>query len=165
MKVHLRMTGCRLNQAEIEAMIRQFRHQGHEIVDDPADADQIVVNTCAVTLDANRASRRLIRQLARANAEAAITVTGCYAQIAPDEIATLPGVARVVPNSEKDRLVEALTGQPVEVFDLEPVERDLPGRYGRTRAFVKVQDGCDNACTFCITTLARGKGGAAPSPK
>ncbi len=162
MNVHLRMIGCRLNQAEIDAMARQLRQQGHTLVDDPAQADQIIVNTCAVTSDANRASRQLVRQLHAARADAPITVTGCYAQIAPDEIAVLPGVARVVGNADKDRLVETVTGQPVDPFDLEPVERDFPGRYARTRAFLKVQDGCDNACTFCVTTIARGAGRSRP---
>ncbi len=158
MKIHLRMLGCRLNQSEIETMARQFQQQGHEIVDDPALADQIVVNTCAVTQDAVHDSRKLVRQLHRANRQAAISVTGCYAQIAPDEIAVLPGVARVVDNAGKDDLVTTLTGQPVEPFDAEPIARDTPQHLTRTRAFVKVQDGCDNACTFCVTTIARGTG-------
>jgi threonylcarbamoyladenosine tRNA methylthiotransferase MtaB len=160
--VHVRMIGCRLNQAEIDAMARQLHQQGHTLVDDPAHADQIIVNTCAVTADANRASRQLVRHLHAAQNDAPITVTGCYAQIAPDEVAVLPGVARVVSNSDKDRLVEMITGQPIEPFDREPFERDLPGRYARTRAFLKVQDGCDNACTFCVTTLARGEGRSRP---
>lgn len=162
MKVHLRMLGCRLNQSEIETMARQFRGQGHEIVDDPALADQIVVNTCAVTHDAVRDSRKLVRQLNRASADAAITVTGCYAQIAPDEIAVLPGVARVIDNMGKDDLVRTLTGQPLEPFDAEPIARDTPQHLARMRAFVKVQDGCDNACTFCVTTVARGAGRSRP---
>lgn len=160
MKIHLRMTGCRLNQSEIDMMARRFVGQGHEIVDDPAHADWHVVNTCAVTQQATSSSRKLIRELHRANAAAEITVTGCYAQIAPDEIAVLPGVARVIDNIGKDTLVETLTGQPSERFDIEPVGRDaFPGR---TRAFVKVQDGCDNACTFCVTTIARGAGRSRP---
>lgn len=158
MKVHLRTLGCRLNQSEIETMARQFQQQGHEIVDAPEQADQIVVNTCAVTQDAVSSSRRLVRQLNRANGEAKISVTGCYAQIAPDEIAVLPGVSSVVDNLGKDSLVSAITGQPPEPFDVEPLARDVPAWIGRTRAFVKVQDGCDNACTFCITTVARGAG-------
>lgn len=160
MKIHLRMTGCRLNQSEIDMMARRFAAQGHSIVDDPAQADWHIVNTCAVTQQATASSRRLVRELHRANPAAEITVTGCYAQIAPGEIAVLPGVARVIDNLGKDTLVEALTGQPAERFDHEPVSRDaLPGR---TRAFVKVQDGCDNACTFCVTTLARGAGRSRP---
>ena len=158
MKVHLRTLGCRLNQSENETMARQFQRQGHEIVDDPALADQIVVNTCAVTEDAVRGSRKLVRQLNRSNGGAAITVTGCYAQLAPDQIAVLPGVARVVDNLGKDNLVPSLTGQPLEPFDLEPLARDTAAHLARTRAFVKVQDGCDNACTFCVTTVARGQG-------
>lgn len=162
MKIHLRTLGCRLNQSEIDTMARQFQQQGHEITDDPAQADQIVVNTCAVTQDATRSSRHLIRELSRANAQ--INVTGCYAQIAPQDIAVLPGVSRVIDNLSKDHLVESITGVPIEPFDHEPVSRDehYPGASGRTRAFIKVQDGCDNACTFCVTTIARGAGRSRP---
>lgn len=164
MKVHLRTVGCRLNQSEIDTMARQFAHQGHEIVQDVAEADWSVVNTCAVTREATRASRQLIRELQRANPDGEITVTGCYAQIKPDDIAVLPGVKRVVDNFAKSDLVETVTGVPVESFDHEPLVRDeiLPGISGRTRAFVKVQDGCDNACTFCVTTVARGAGRSRP---
>jgi threonylcarbamoyladenosine tRNA methylthiotransferase MtaB len=163
MKVHLRTLGCRLNQSEIDSMARQFRGQGHEIVDDPALADQVIVNTCAVTQDATRGSRHAIRDLNRSNTTAQITVTGCYAQISPDEIAVLPGVARVIDNMMKDKLVEAITGEPIQPYDIEPISRDNKlGAYGRTRAFVKVQDGCDNACTFCVTTIARGAGRSRP---
>ncbi|MAS35654.1 MAG: tRNA (N(6)-L-threonylcarbamoyladenosine(37)-C(2))-methylthiotransferase MtaB [Anaerolineaceae bacterium] len=160
MKVHLRTLGCRLNQSEIDTMARQLQQQGHEVVDDPAQADQFIVNTCAVTNEATASSRKLIRELGRANETAEITVTGCYAQISPQAIRVLPNVGRVVDNLEKDRLVEHVTGVPLESFDQEPFSRDdsLPGAMGRTRAFVKVQDGCDNACTFCITTVARGAG-------
>ena len=155
MKVHLRMLGCRLNQAEIDVMARQFQQQGHEIVDDPSRADQVIVNTCAVTREATASSRKLIRELNHHNAAAEISVTGCYAQIAPQDIQVLPGVRRVVDNTGKDTLVEQITGVPVEPFDHEPFSR---GSMSRTRAFVKVQDGCDNSCTFCITTVARGAG-------
>ncbi|HLV34176.1 MAG TPA: radical SAM protein, partial [Spirillospora sp.] len=164
MRVHLRTLGCRLNQSEIDTMARQFQQQGHEVVDDPAQADRVVVNTCAVTNEATASSRKLVRELARANQQAEITVTGCYAQIAPEEIQVLPGVSRIVDNANKDRLVELMTGTPVEPFDREPFEREnaVRGAGGRTRAFVKVQDGCDNACTFCVTTIARGAGRSRP---
>lgn len=164
MRVHLRTLGCRLNQSEIDTMARQFLGQGHEIVDDPTQADWVVINTCAVTGEASRKSRQLIREAARANAGAQITVTGCYAQIAPHEIAVLPGVTRVVNNLGKDALVEQVTSAPVEPFDLEPLARAeaMRGASGRTRAFVKAQDGCNNACTFCITTVARGAGRSRP---
>jgi threonylcarbamoyladenosine tRNA methylthiotransferase MtaB len=163
MRIHLRTHGCRLNQAEIDSMARQFQQQGHEIVTDPALADQIIVNTCAVTADATRSSRQTVRDLHRVNGEAAINVTGCYAQIAPAEVGAIKGVARVVDNLAKEHLVQTITGQATEPFDLEPLERAAKGgAYGRTRAFVKVQDGCDNACTFCVTTIARGDGRSRP---
>ena len=160
MKVYLRTLGCRLNQSEIDTMARQFQQQGHEIVDDAALADWFVVNTCAVTNEATASSRQLIRELGRVNPNGQITVTGCYAQISPDEIQVLPNVARVVDNQAKDKLVELTIGVPVQPFDHEPLERDQDkrGAVGRTRAFIKVQDGCDNACTFCVTTIARGAG-------
>lgn len=163
MKVHLRSLGCRLNQSEMDTVARQLQQQGHEIVTDAAQADAVVVNTCAVTQDATRTSRLTVRELHRANTDAAITVTGCYAHIAPAEIQVLPGVTRLVDNLHKETLVETLTGQPAAPFDREPLERDQhPGAVGRTRAFVKVQDGCDNACTFCVTTIARGAGRSRP---
>ena len=164
MKIHLRKLGCRLNQSEIDTMARQFQQQGHEIVADPVRAEWIVVNTCAVTNEAAKDSRKLIRELNRASEKAQITVTGCYAQIAPDDITVLPGVARVMNNLDKETLVETLTGEPVLPFNREPLERiqSIPGVLGRTRAFVKVQDGCDNSCTFCVTTVARGAGRSRP---
>jgi len=163
MKIHLRTLGCRLNQSEIETMARQFRGQGHEIVDDPALADHIIVNTCAVTQDAARARRHTVRDLNRANEDAQISVTGCYAHIAPNEIVILPGVARVIDNLAKDKLVETISGGTVEPFDFEPLSRETRlGIPGKTRAFVKAQDGCDNACTFCVTTIARGAGRSRP---
>lgn len=159
MKVHLRTLGCRLNQSEIDSMARQFRQQGHEIVEDAATAEWVIVNTCAVTQDATRSSRQLVRELNRDNPDAKIVATGCYTQISPDEIRVLPGIERLVDNLNKDNLVKTITGQPVEPFDLEPLNREgKRGAYGRTRAFVKAQDGCDNACTFCVTTIARGAG-------
>jgi len=162
-RVHLRMLGCRLNQAEIDRMARDFAARGCTIVDVPETADQIVVNTCAVTEDAVRSGRQLIRQLHRANPAAAITVTGCQTQIAPDAIAVLPGVVRVVDNLSKSAIVSAITGAAPEPYDAEPVLRNTPAWQHRTRAFVKVQDGCDNACTFCVTTVARGDGRSRPA--
>ena len=159
MKVHLRMVGCRLNQSEIDSMARQFQGMGHEVVDRPEDADHFVLNTCAVTQEASKTSRKIVREFHRMNPLAETTVTGCYAQIAPNEIDVLPGVTRVVSNTDKDELVSFVTGASIKDFDNEPIVRNPPpGSLGRTRAFVKVQDGCDNNCTFCVTTIARGDG-------
>lgn len=162
MKIYLDTIGCRLNQAEIEHYARQFRAAGHELVAEAAQADLAVVNTCTVTAAAASDSRQKIRQAARAGA-GEIVATGCWASLQPGEASSLPGVSRVVPNLEKDSLVPSLLGLKVEAFELEPVERlPLPGARLRTRAFIKVQDGCDNRCTFCITTLARGASRSRP---
>ena len=158
MKIYLDTIGCRLNQAEIEAYARQFRAAGHELVASPQEADLAVVNTCAVTSEAASDSRQKIRQAARAGVEE-IVVTGCWSTLKPQEAAALPGVSRVVPNLAKDALVPEVLQIDPQRFDLEPVERQpLPGARLRTRAFIKAQDGCDNRCTFCITTVARGEG-------
>lgn len=158
MKIYLDTIGCRLNQSEIETYARQFRAAGHVLVAAPQDADRVVINTCTVTAEAASDSRQKIRQAARAGA-GEITVTGCWATLHPQEAAALPGVGRVTLNAEKDQLVSAMLGLPPDAFDLEPVERQpLPGARQRTRAFIKAQDGCDNRCTFCITTVARGPG-------
>lgn len=162
MKIFLDTVGCRLNQAEIEAIARQFRAAGHEIVADAAEADLAVINTCTVTAEAASDSRAAIRRAARRGA-AQIVATGCWATLEPQAAAALPGVERIVPNAEKDGLAAGLLGLPQAFFDLEPLARQpLPGLRARTRAFLKVQDGCDNACTFCITTLARGPGRSRP---
>jgi threonylcarbamoyladenosine tRNA methylthiotransferase MtaB len=162
MKIYLDTIGCRLNQAEIEHYARQFRAAGHELVAEASQADLAVVNTCTVTAAAASDSRQKIRQAARAGA-GEIIATGCWASLQPGEAGGLPGVSRVVPNLEKDGLVPSLLGLPVETFELEPVERlPLPGARLRTRAFIKVQDGCDNRCTFCVTTLARGASRSRP---
>ena len=162
MKVYLDTVGCRLNQSEIEKLASQFRAAGHLIVETAAEADLVVVNTCSVTSEAAADSRKKTRQAARVG-EAQIILTGCWATLEPDEAAALPHVARVVPNSDKAMLAADWLHLPLADFDLEPLAREpLPGARMRTRAFIKVQDGCDNFCTFCITRLARGKGISRP---
>ena len=157
MKVFLDMVGCRLNQAEIERMAGQLRTGGHTIVGQAGDADLVIVNTCTVTGQAASDSRQKVRQAARAGVNE-IVVTGCWSTLQPAQAANLPGVIRVVPNESKDSLVADLLRLPEKSFDMEPVARTpLPGLHRRTRAFIKTQDGCDNRCTFCITTLARGE--------
>lgn len=161
MKVHLDTIGCRLNQAEIENLARRFRQAGHEIAASPEGADLAIVNTCAVTGAAASDSRARLRTMSRRGAKEVIA-TGCWATLEPEKAAALPGVARVIPNARKDRLVGELLQLP-EGMDAEPLQRlPLPGLHRRTRAFIKVQDGCDNHCTFCITTLARGEGRSRP---
>ena len=112
MKIYLDTIGCRLNQAEIESMARQFRVAGHEIVASPDVAELAVVNTCAVTNDAAAVSRSKIRQIARAGVDE-IVATGCWATLQPREAASLPNVLKVVTNAQKDHLV-------AETFNLQP---------------------------------------------
>ena len=160
MKIYLDTIGCRLNQSEIESMARGFRAAGHEIVPAAEMADMAVVNTCAVTNEAAADSRRKIRQISRAGVNE-VVATGCWATLQPNQALDLPNAARVrvVPNDRKDHLVAEVLDLPQESFDLEPIVRQpLPGLHRRTRAFIKVQDGCDNHCTFCVTTIARGEG-------
>ncbi|MFN8427192.1 MAG: MiaB/RimO family radical SAM methylthiotransferase [Anaerolineales bacterium] len=157
MKIFLDTIGCRLNQAEIEHMAHGFRAAGHEIVASAELAEMAVVNTCAVTNDAVSVSRGKIRQIARAGVND-IVATGCWTTLQPQGALQLPSVTRVIPNDRKDHLVADVLNLPQESFDLEPLTRvPLPGLHRRTRAFIKVQDGCNNQCTFCITTVARGE--------
>jgi len=158
MNIYLDSIGCRLNQAEIESFARQFRAQGHFLVESAETADCAIINTCTVTRAADSDSRAAIRRLARAGVSNLI-VTGCWSTLNPLEAAHLQGVSKVVPNNQKDALVPNILDIPEEIFDFEPVERrTIPGARFRPRSFIKVQDGCDNRCTFCITTLARGSG-------
>ncbi len=165
---YLHSLGCRLNQSELEALARQLAGMGHQVVDDPARADICVVNTCAVTAEAERKTRHLLRALARANPRARIAVLGCAATLRPEELASFPNVAWVIPNEEKDRTAERILPTPPPALPTAPSplptkgqERDggsgeaVEGRM-RTRAFVKIQDGCNNACTYCIVHILRG---------
>ena len=162
MKVHLHSIGCRLNQSEIETMGRQLLAAGHEVVSQAETADTVIINTCAVTSQAARDARTQTRRIHRHNPDAEIMLTGCYATIAPDELAQVKGAGRVVLNKDKNKLVQMIDPQAridLPVFDQEPVLREfLAGAAGNTRAFIKVQDGCNNRCTFCVTTVARGEG-------
>ncbi len=162
MKIYLDTVGCRLNQSEIETYARQFRAAGHILVSDPGEADLTIVNTCTVTTAAAADSRKKIRGATRAGSGEVIA-TGCWATMEPQNAGILPGVSRVIPNINKDGLVSEVLQISPESFDLEPVEREpIPGARLRTRAFIKAQDGCDNRCTFCITTVARGGGVSRP---
>lgn len=161
MKVFLHTIGCRLNHSEIETMARQLLAAGHEIVTEPDAADKVIINTCAVTSEAARDARSLTRRIHRENEHADIILTGCYATIAPQDLAKVKGASRVVPNAQKEQLIQILDPTArleLPVFDQEPIMREyLAGSMGaHTRAFIKVQDGCDNKCTFCVTTVARG---------
>ena len=162
MKIYLDMIGCRLNQSEIEIMARQFSAAGHTLVADPGEADLAVVNTCTVTSAAAADSRKTIRRIARSGVERIIS-TGCWSTMYPEQTQDLPGVTTVIPNSEKDTLVDRLLDMDPEIFNQHPLERvSIPGSRQRTRAFIKTQDGCRHHCSFCITTVARGESRSVP---
>ncbi len=156
MKIYLDMVGCRLNQSEIEGYARQFRLAGHSLVAKGDTADLIVINTCAVTAAAASDSRQKIHQAARSG-NAKIIVTGCDASLNPQYTAALQGVTQVIANHSKENLVPMVLDLPNSAFEHAYIDREpIPGTRLRTRAFIKVQDGCDNHCTYCITALARG---------
>jgi threonylcarbamoyladenosine tRNA methylthiotransferase MtaB len=163
MKIYLDSIGCRLNQSEIESYARQFRAAGHTLVPNASEADLAVINTCSVTNAADSDSRGKIRHAVRAGTEQ-VVVTGCWSTLNPELVGEFPGVSQVIPNPDKDHLVPMVLDIPEENFELEPLARELvPGSRLRTRAFIKVQDGCDNRCTFCVTTIARGQGRSRPT--
>lgn len=160
--------GCKVNQAEVRAWGAHLARAGLTIVEPGRPADLTIVNTCTVTSDGDRASRQRIRQAARAGDDGYVVVTGCYAQADAEAVAALPGVDLVVPNDDKDALLDRLA----DVGLVAPVDEDpaawvhrserpdwvtrLPALERKARAFVKVQDGCNAHCTYCIVPRARG---------
>ena len=150
MQVYLESLGCRLNTAETESLARRFAGAGCSVVAAPEVADIIVLNSCAVTAQAARKSRHRLRALHRLRPQARLAVIGCWITEDVTRAATLPGVAWAIPNADKSRAVEIITGE-----DAAPVAWS-PGRWGHTRVFLAVQDGCDHACTYCITRVLRG---------
>jgi len=151
-RVHVTSLGCRLNEAEAAAWGRALAARGHELVDGARDADAAVINTCAVTHDAARTSRRQLAALA--DRVGCVVVTGCWATLEPARAAVGDHVI-VVANRDKEGVVDLLEARlgPAVAPASAPAG---PGLTGHTRAFVKVQDGCRHRCTFCVTTVARG---------
>ena len=159
MKIAFITLGCKLNFAETATYERGFRAAGLEVVPWREKADIYLINTCTVTETSNKKSRGEIRKVHRINPDAKIIVTGCYAQMKPDEVRAIDGVARVFLANEKNLVVPETLGliadNKVEIF----------GAYStseRTRAFLKVQDGCDNFCRYCTVPYARGRSRSIP---
>jgi threonylcarbamoyladenosine tRNA methylthiotransferase MtaB len=159
--------GCRLNQVESQEMRALVEQAGYRAVDPGESAQVYVVNTCTVTSKADFSDRQVIRRILRANPDARVVVTGCLAQTDPDAIARMSGVDLVLGNQEKYRLPEllaSLTRRNLPEVRVAPIAeaRDFPSVpvrsiSGRSRAFVKVQDGCQHRCAFCIVPAARGR--------
>ena len=144
--------GCKLNQAESESLARQFAEAGCHIVHPSDGADIYILNTCTVTHIADRKSRHLLRLARRRNPNALIIATGCYAERATGELALIPGVDLVLGNEEKARLVQVLQQRGVIGTSSAVCPLML-----RTRSLVKVQEGCNRYCSYCIVPLVRGR--------
>ncbi len=160
MLVHLQTLGCRLNEAELETWAQSFQAAGHQITSEVGSAQLVIINSCAVTHDAARKSRNLIRRVHRDNPRAKLVVSGCYATLNESEATELMGVDLVVCNQQKEQLVSKALNELN--LDTMPTLSTEPGAFalfsrGRQRAFIKVQDGCRYRCTFCIVTVARGE--------
>ena len=158
--------GCKVNQYETEAMTESFENAGYEIVDYSEFADVYIINTCTVTKMGDRKSRQIIRRAREKNPEALVAVVGCYSQIAPGEVLEIPEVSLVVGTDERSRMVELveyamekeeklnMVNDIMKVKEFE--EMSIKSYKSRTRAFLKIQEGCDQYCTYCIIPYARG---------
>ncbi len=161
LRVYLDSLGCRLNQAELERIAAGLVAAGHSLVASPEACDWAVVNTCTVTHRADADSRGRVRRIHRLNPLASIVVTGCWSTIHDRDAAELSGVVHVVPNLDKAGLVELL-GPPGGTIS---ARAPIPGPRRRARAFLAVQDGCDQACSYCLTTIARGPARSVPAER
>ena len=163
--------GCRLNQFETDALERSAREAGHEVVDFAGAADVYVVNSCTITHDADADTRQLVRRAARRSPDARVVVTGCMATADPDSLAAMPEVTRVLGNREKEHFFDLALGTGDDRVHVAAV--DLTRRLRitrlrpaadprRSRAYLKIQDGCDYRCSFCIVPAVRGRSSSLP---
>ena len=163
-KVAFYTLGCKLNYSETSAISRQFSNAGFDTVNFTDQADLYVINTCSVTENADKKCRRVVKEALKFSPNAYITIVGCYAQLKPLEISTIPGVDMVLGAAEKFQIIDHITDLTKHprtlVFNKDIIETNqfIPAySFGdRTRTFLKVQDGCDYSCTFCTIPLARG---------
>ncbi len=158
-RVALDSLGCKLNQAETELLAKQFTEAGYRLVSPADEADVYILNTCTVTHIADRKSRHWLRLAHRRNPDARLVATGCYAERAPQELAQIEGVGLVLSNEQKSHLLQLLEKTGC-LSCLACVQGDSTSSSRidfRTRALVKVQDGCNNLCSYCIVPLVRGR--------
>jgi len=163
-KVAFYTLGCKLNYSETSTIARKMEESGYRKVDFNDSPDIFIINTCSVTENADKKCHKIVREARAISPNAYVAIIGCYAQLKPQEIATIPGVDAVLGAAEKFRLAELLDGfvrpeQP-QVFatDIQQVKtfNTSYSMFDRTRTFLKVQDGCDYSCSFCTIPLARG---------
>lgn len=164
-KVAFYTLGCKVNQYETDAMLEMFKKDGYIQVESEEFADVYVINTCTVTHMSDRKSRQYIRRMKKKNPEAIIAVVGCYSQVSPEEILDIEEVNLVMGTNERRQIVEEIkkidgSKKVSTVDDIMKVrafeEIEISQSNGKTRAFMKIQDGCDRFCTYCIIPYARG---------
>ena len=165
--VAIKTHGCKLNQADSDLLARQFMESGYRIVSSAADADVFVLNTCTVTANADAKARQALRAAKKANPDAVVVATGCYAQWSAQQLAKIEGVSLVVGNTGKQQLPSMVTGLLGDVLSRHSREggnpqpatsaANLPFAAGRHRAMVKIQEGCDQVCAYCIVPKVRGR--------
>jgi threonylcarbamoyladenosine tRNA methylthiotransferase MtaB len=167
-KVSFKTLGCRLNQYETDALVTRFHQAGYEVVDFSVPADITVINTCTVTNQSDQKSRNIISQAARRNSKGLVVVTGCMANHYKEQLEASDRVTYVVDNVRKSQIVSLIDAHfhgevvhpdalPGDVFGFETVDKSL-----HTRTFIKVQDGCNNFCTYCIVPSVRGRAVSRP---
>jgi len=167
-KVAFKTLGCRLNQYETDALVTDFDKAGYQLVNFDESPDVVVVNTCTVTNQSDQKSRTTISQAARANNNAVVVVTGCMANNFKEKLESQDNITFVVENNRKSSILSLVDAHfsgeilhpnqlPQDVFRYEPVQKSL-----HTRSAVKIQDGCDNFCTFCIIPMVRGRAVSRP---
>ena len=162
-KVAFYTLGCKVNTYESDAMASLFEKAGYEIIPHTKKADIYIINTCTVTAVGDKKSRQMIRRAKRLNPQAIIAVAGCYAQVAPDEVMAIDGVDIVIGNEHKKEIVELVEKAKDEQISLvaeisNSYEDFGAGNYhSRTRATLKIQDGCNSFCSYCIIPYARGR--------
>lgn len=165
-KVAFYTLGCKVNQYETEAMEENFEKSSYEIVSDEEVADIYVINTCTVTNLSDRKSRQFIRRAKKANEDSIIAVVGCYSQVSPDEVFEIEGVDVVIGTTDRERIVE-LCEKAKEKNEKINIVRDIKTQKefetiniddikSKTRAYIKIQDGCNQYCSYCIIPYARG---------
>ena len=166
MKVAFQTLGCKVNQYETEAMQKIFLSAGYELTQEIESADVVIVNTCTVTSLSSQKSRQIIRRSAKVNKNSVLAVVGCYAQNAPQEISKIEGVDIIIGTADRLKIVqlveEVLKNRAEKIFKVGDVEKisefeELPHTPQRTRAFLKIEDGCNNFCTYCIIPFVRGR--------
>ena len=147
--------GCKLNQADSQVLARQFQEAGFTVVRSPAQADVVVLNSCTVTATSDAKARQYLRRTRRANPDALVVATGCYAQRAKDDLSAMEAVSLVLDNRQKEQLVATVAAK-LKIEADSPVE-NAPEAPGRSRAMVKIQEGCDQVCAYCIVPKVRGR--------